>query len=68
MNSTVRALAVKDNDLYVGGSFTSAGGVPERNNIAKWAIGGSDNSSWSALGSGRITSYNVCYTKLLRVT
>jgi len=32
--------------LYVGGGFTTAGGVPA-NRIAKW-----DGTSWSALGSG----------------
>jgi len=39
-------LAVVGTDLYVGGSFTMAGGNPA-NFIAKW-----DGSSWSALGSG----------------
>jgi trimeric autotransporter adhesin len=43
---TVYALAVVGTDLYVGGDFTSAGGVPA-NNIAKW-----NGVSWSALGSG----------------
>lgn len=32
--------------LYVGGNFTTAGGVPA-NNIAKW-----DGTTWSALGAG----------------
>ena len=42
-----RALAVDGaGNLYVGGEFTSAGGVAA-NNIAKW-----DGSAWSALGSG----------------
>ena len=52
VSGEVAALAMKDNDLYVGGNFTSAGGVSGRNRIAKWVIGGSDDSSWSALGSG----------------
>ncbi len=39
-------LVTSGNDLYVGGSFTTAGGTPA-NNIAKW-----DGSSWSTLGSG----------------
>ena len=46
----IYALAVFDDGngpaLYVGGDFTTAGGVPA-NRIAKW-----DGSSWSALGSG----------------
>ena len=42
----VYALAVSGTNLYAGGYFTTAGGVPA-NNIAKW-----DGSAWSALGSG----------------
>ena len=43
----VWALAVDaSQNLYVGGGFTTAGGVPA-NYIAKW-----DGSSWSALGTG----------------
>jgi hypothetical protein len=42
----VYALAVSGNDLYAGGSFLTAGGVPA-NCIAKW-----NGSSWAALGSG----------------
>jgi hypothetical protein len=42
----VMALAVSGTNLYAGGQFTTAGGVPA-NNIAKW-----DGSAWSALGSG----------------
>jgi hypothetical protein len=46
MNGYAYALAVSGTNLYAGGNFTSAGGVPA-NNIAKW-----DGSAWSALGSG----------------
>jgi hypothetical protein len=42
----VKAIALSGSDLYVGGSFTVAGGV-SANGIAKW-----NGSSWSALGSG----------------
>jgi hypothetical protein len=41
--------------LYVGGSFTSAGGVPA-SRIAKW-----NGSSWSALGNG-LNSYVYALT------
>ena len=44
--SQVSALAVSGGNLYVGGNFTSAGGVPV-NYIAQW-----NGSSWSALSSG----------------
>jgi hypothetical protein len=43
---TVYAMAVSGNDLYVGGRFSLAGGIPA-NNIAKW-----NGTNWSALGSG----------------
>lgn len=46
LSSTAKAVAVFDNDIYVGGQFSLAGGILA-NNIAKW-----DGSSWSALGSG----------------
>ncbi len=46
VNFGLWALAVSGNDLYVGGAFTTAGGI-SANNIARW-----NGSSWSALGSG----------------
>jgi hypothetical protein len=47
INGTVNALVFDNsNNLYVGGSFTTAGAV-SANRIAKW-----DGSIWSALGSG----------------
>lgn len=47
MNGAVKAIARHpDGSLYIGGSFTTAGGVTV-NHIAKW-----DGTSFSALGSG----------------
>ena len=47
MDKEVYALAFDSSgNLYAGGSFTTAGGVPA-NRIAKW-----DGTSWSSLGSG----------------
>ena len=46
-NSFVYALAVSGSDLYVGGSFTTAGGN-SATNVAKW----NPATGWSALGSG----------------
>ena len=47
LNRPVRSLALdSNNNLYVGGDFTDAGGIPA-NNIAKW-----NGSTWSALGGG----------------
>ncbi len=44
----VNALALDGDDLYVGGSFTLAGGKPA-NNIAKW---NAKTNQWQTLGEG----------------
>jgi hypothetical protein len=51
VGEAVYAFAVDSSNqkLYVGGGFTSAGGVSARNYVAVWNI---SNSTWSALGSG----------------
>jgi len=54
---SVSALAVIGTNLYAGGEFTNAGGVPA-NCIAKW-----DGSAWSALGSG-VGGYAPCVLAL----
>jgi hypothetical protein len=46
VNDIVNTVAVSGSDLYAGGWFTTAGGVPV-NYLAKW-----DGSGWSSLGSG----------------
>ena len=44
---SVYSIAIANNgEVYAGGSFTTAGGVPATN-IARW-----NGSTWSALGSG----------------
>src|SRR5207244_7736845 len=43
---SVNALATSGSDVYVGGGFSTAGGV-SANNIARW-----NGSQWFALGSG----------------
>jgi hypothetical protein len=45
-NGPVRAIAVSGTDVYMGGEFTLAAGVPA-NNIVKW-----NGTFWSALGPG----------------
>jgi hypothetical protein len=51
-NGEVWALAAIGSDLYVGGNFTTAGGVTV-NHIAKW-----NGSNWSALASNGVTGIN----------
>lgn len=45
LNGPVRALISNGTDIFSGGSFTMAGGVPA-GNIARW-----DGATWSGLGS-----------------
>jgi trimeric autotransporter adhesin len=58
VNGSVSAMAVFDDGsgggpaLYVGGTFTQAGGIPS-NRIAKW-----NGSSWSSLGMGAANGTN----------
>ena len=42
------------NNLYAGGLFTSAGGLPNTNRIARW-----NGSTWSALGTGANNTVNA---------
>ena len=54
MNSTyVSDIVVSGTDVYIGGSFMTAGGT-QAANIAKW-----NGSSWSALGSGVVFAYAI---------
>jgi hypothetical protein len=47
-NDGIFAITVSGTDVYVGGDFTQAGGVPA-NHVAKW---NTVTRQWSALGSG----------------
>eukprot|EP00740_Mantoniella_antarctica_P005925 CAMPEP_0181348918 /NCGR_PEP_ID=MMETSP1106-20121128/446_1 /TAXON_ID=81844 /ORGANISM="Mantoniella antarctica, Strain SL-175" /LENGTH=1640 /DNA_ID=CAMNT_0023461271 /DNA_START=149 /DNA_END=5073 /DNA_ORIENTATION=+ len=49
MGALALALDSSTSSLYVGGEFTSAGGVSGTVNVARWDIA---SSTWSALGSG----------------
>jgi hypothetical protein len=49
----VRAMIVFNSKLYVGGTFTTAGGITV-NNIATW-----DGTSWSAVGVGTNNDVNA---------
>jgi hypothetical protein len=54
VDSLVMSLAVDGSNVYVGGIFSSAGGVPNTLRIAKW-----DGSAWSALGTGAANQVNA---------
>jgi trimeric autotransporter adhesin len=45
-NGSVHALAVFNNELYVGGNFTNAGGIAAADYLARW-----NGTSWSAVQS-----------------
>src|SRR3954447_19177619 len=52
LNGSVYALnADAPGALYVGGSFTSAGGVAGADHLAKWNV---SSGSWSALGASKL--------------
>jgi uncharacterized repeat protein (TIGR03803 family) len=60
VNGPVYALAVSGTKLFVGGFFTTAGGI-SANAIAQW-----DGSSWSGLGSG-VTGFEQPFVSTLAV-
>ena len=47
LNGDVAAIVVDGADVYVGGSFTDAGGIPEADYLARW-----DGANWHAVGAG----------------
>jgi len=51
LKGTVTTIAISGTDVYVGGSFTNAGGVPGANRIARW-----DGAQWHAVGGANAIS------------
>ena len=47
VNGTIRAMAVFNGALYVGGDFVNAGGVPGTANLAAW-----NGATWFSVGGG----------------
>src|SRR5688572_29650461 len=45
LSANVRTMVISGGNLFVGGHFTNAAGIPEADYIARW-----DGSAWSALG------------------
>jgi hypothetical protein len=52
VNGTVNAIATSGNNVYIGGTFTNAGGVTA-NRIAVW-----NGVSWASLGTGTANGVN----------
>ncbi len=48
-NDSINSVIVVGTDVYVGGWFMDAGGVPEADHIARW-----DGAQWLALGNGGV--------------
>ena len=53
--TSVRAIAVSGNTVYVGGSFTTAGGVATTG-LAKW-----DGATWSTVGASGLSAFASVY-------
>lgn len=47
LNGVVNTVVVHGSDVYVGGGFTDAGGIPEADYLARW-----DGTSWHAVAAG----------------
>jgi len=62
LNGSVSALHADGNDLYVGGTFTDAGGVATADSIAKW-----NGSAWSGFAplNGVVKAIAVANGKLI---
>jgi hypothetical protein len=57
LNANGFGLAVLGNDLYVGGNFTLAGGVPNTRGVARW-----DGVNWHAVDGGPLNAVNTLVT------
>lgn len=62
LNGEVRALAVHNGLLYVGGKFSTAGSVSNVNNIASW-----NGSNWASLDNG-LTGSGLTFVAALEST
>ena len=63
LNDLVKAVATSGADVYVGGSFTNAGGDPSASYISRW-----DGSSWNPLGVGLALGSGPCPVHAIAVS
>ncbi|MFZ5879943.1 MAG: S-layer homology domain-containing protein, partial [Chloroflexota bacterium] len=54
LKGSINALLVSGSEVYVGGNFIDAAGIPNANYIAKW-----NGSAWSAVGSASAINASV---------
>jgi len=56
INNSVTTIAISGTEVYVGGDFTDAGGVPGANYIARW---NSANNTWNLVGAANAVNSTV---------
>jgi hypothetical protein len=56
INNSVTTIAISGTEVYVGGDFTDAGGVPGANYIARW---NSANNTWNLVGAANAVNNTV---------
>jgi hypothetical protein len=56
ISGLVFAIAISGTDVYVGGGFTNAGGMPGANNIARW---NSASNTWNLVGAANAVNNAV---------
>jgi hypothetical protein len=56
ISGLVFAIAISGTDVYVGGGFTNAGGMPGANNIARW---NSASNTWNLVGAANAVNSTV---------
>jgi hypothetical protein len=56
ISGLVFAIAISGTDVYVGGAFTNAGGMPGANSIARW---NSASNTWNLVGAANAVNSTV---------
>jgi len=61
ISGLVTTIAISGTNVYVGGAFTNAGGVPGANYIARW---NSANNTWNLVGAANAVNSTVWAIKV----